>query len=114
MFHKNRIKKEMLQHLRPTSKASLKHQCLLLSNGDIDKAERLYNYMIKDMEDLPIFDPVQPTTLQQVKDGAISTMSWLNENRDTILDWVGFFRGMFGKGGAPTVPPQGPLPPING
>lgn len=111
MFHKNRIKKEMLQHLRPTSKASLKQQCLLLSNGDIDKAERLYDFMTKDMPDLPMYDPIQPTTMQQVKQTAVETFGWINENQETIMNWVGIIRNLFGKGGTP---PQAPLPPING
>lgn len=107
-----KIKKEMIQHLRPTSKAALKQQCLLIANGDIDKAIKLYDFMIKDMEDLPMFDVPPPTTLQQVKDGAMGTMAWLNENKNDILDWVGIIRGMFSKGGGT---PQGgaPLPPIN-
>lgn len=103
----------MIQHLRPTSKVALKQQCLLLSNGDVDKAIKLYDFMIKDMEDLPLFDVPPPTTLQQVKDGAMGTMAWLNENKNDILDWVGIIRGMFGKSGGEV--PQGgaPLPPIN-
>ena len=105
----------MIRAINPTSKASLKMQCLLVSNGDIDKAERLYDFMAKDMPDLPMFDPVQPTTLQQVKQTAAETFGWINENQDTIMNWVGMIRGMFSKGVPPTgVPPQGPLPPING
>ena len=105
----------MIRAINPTSKASLKMQCLLVSNGDIDKAERLYDFMAKDMPDLPMFDPVQPTTLQQVKQTAAETFGWINENQDTIMNWVGMIRGMFGKGASPAgAPPQGPLPPING
>ena len=112
---KNKIKKEMIRAINPTSKASLKMQCLLVSNGDIDKAERLYDFMAKDMPDLPMFDPVQPTTLQQVKQTAAETFGWINENQDTIMNWVGMIRGMLSKGVPPAgVPPQGPLPPING
>ena len=112
---KNKIKKEMIRAINPTSKASLKMQCLLVSNGDIDKAERLYDFMAKDMPDLPMFDPVQPTTLQQVKQTAADTFGWINENQDTIMNWVGMIRGMFSKGAPPAgTPPQAPLPPING
>lgn len=103
----------MIQHLRPTSKAALKQQCLMLSNGDIEKAMKLYDFMIKDMEDLPMFDQVPPTALQQVKEGAMGTMAWLNDNKNDILDWVGIIRGMFSKGGG-EIPPSAPLPPING
>ena len=105
----------MIRAINPTSKASLKMQCLLVSNGDIDKAERLYDFMAKDMPDLPMFDPVQPTTLQQVKQTAAETFGWINENQDTIMNWVGMIRGMFSKDVPPAgAPPQGPLPPING
>ena len=105
----------MIRAINPTSKASLKMQCLLVSNGDIDKAERLYDFMAKDMPDLPMFDPVQPTTLQQVKQTAAETFGWINENQDTIMNWVGMIHGMFSKGVPPAgAPPQGPLPPING
>lgn len=105
----------MIRAINPTSKASLKMQCLLVSNGDIDKAERLYDFMAKDMPDLPMFDPVQPTTLQQVKQTAAETFGWINENQDTIMNWVEMIRGMFSKSVPPAgAPPQGPLPPING
>ena len=113
-WNRNKIDMEQIPHLIPTSKASLKQQCLLLSNGDIDKAEKLYSYMIKDMDELPIFDPVRPTTMQQIKDTANSTFTWIKENKDDIIGWVDFFRGMFSKGGGGAAPTGGtPLPPIN-
>lgn len=100
----------MIPRIVPMSKASLKQQCLLVSEGDIEKATKLYDFYIKDMEDLPTFDPIQPTTMQQVKETASSTFQWVKENKDDIMDWVGFFRGMFSKGGG-----EGgtPIPPIN-
>ena len=113
MFWKNKINKGMIPNLRPTSKAALKQQCLLIANGDIDKAIKLYDFMIKDMEELPMFDNVPPSTLQQVKDGAVNTMAWLNENKNDILDWVGIIRGMFSKGSNAGAVPSNPLPPIN-
>ena len=103
----------MIPRLNPTSKASLKQQCLLLANGDMEKAERLYTFMIKDMEDIPSIDPVPPTTMQQFKDGALNTMAWLKENKNDIIDWVGFIQGMVGKGGGGTMPNGPALPPIN-
>lgn len=93
------------------SKASLKQQCLLISEGDIDKATKLYEFYIKDMEDLPTFDPIQPTTMQQVKETASNTFQWVKDNKDDIFEWVGFFRSMFSKGGGASE--VTPLPPIN-
>lgn len=99
----------MIPRLNPTSKASLKQQCLFIAEGDVDKASRLYEFMIKDMDELPLFDPIQPTTMQQVKETASDTFTWIKENKDEIMDWVGFFRGMFSKGSEGGTP----IPPIN-
>lgn len=113
-FNRNKIKKDMIQNIRPTSKVSLKMSCLYTCNGDVDKAERLYSFLIKDMEDLPTFDAVQPTTMQQLKDGAVQTFGWINQNQDTIMNWIGVIKDMFGKGGNNMPPSQAaPIPSIN-
>ena len=114
-WRRNKISKDMIPNIRPTSKAALKMQCLYSCNGDIDKATRLYDYLIKGMEDLPTYDPVQPTTMQQFKEGAMQTFDWINKNQDTILGWVDMIRGMFNKGGGGSVPPvaSAPIPSIN-
>lgn len=103
----------MIQAIRPTSKSSLKMQCLLVSNGDIDKAERLYDFMAKDLDDLPTFDAIQPTTMQQLKDGAVQTFSWINQNQEQVMNWIGIVKDLFGKGGGNTPTPSTPIPSIN-
>ena len=104
----------MIHNLRPTSKAALKQQCLLISKGDLEQASKLYDFMIKDMEELPMFDVAPPTTMQQLKDGAVQTFSWINENQDTIINWVGLIKDLFGKGGGtPSAPASQAIPPIN-
>lgn len=103
----------MIGAINPTSKASLKMQCLLVSNGDIDKAERLYDFIAKDMPDLPTYDPIQPTTMQQVKDTAVQAVSWINENQENIVNWVSTIKSLFGKGNIPSQGPIEPIPPIN-
>ena len=114
-FRRNKIKKDMIQNIRPTSKAALKMQCLYSCGGDIDKAAKLYEFMIKDMENLPMFDVQPPTTMQQIKDGAVQTFAWLNDNQETIMNWVGIIKQMFNKGGGATPTPtaSAPIPPIN-
>lgn len=111
-FKRNKIKKDMIQNIRPTSKVALKMSCLYTCNGDVDKAERLYKFLSDGLEDLPTFDAVQPTTMQQIKDGAVQTFGWINQNQDTIMNWIGIVRDMLGKGNkgsgvsAPTTPIQ--------
>ena len=114
-WNRNRIDNKMIGSLRPTSKAALKQQCLLISKGDLEQASKLYEFMIKDMEELPMFDLEKPTTFQQIKDGASQTFSWINENQETIMNWAGFIREMFGKGGNSNMPiaSSNPISPIN-
>ena len=105
----------MIQNIRPTSKVSLKMSCLYTCNGDVDKAERLYKFLSDGLEDLPTFDAVQPTAMQQIKDGAVQTFGWINQNQDTIMNWIGMIKDMFGRGGnggAPPTPNASPVTPI--
>lgn len=76
-------------------------------------AEKLYDFYIKDMEDLPTFDVVPPSTMQQFKDGAVQTFSWLNQNQEQVINWVGLIKDMFGKGGTHAPQASQALPPIN-
>lgn len=106
----------MIQAIKPTSKATLKMQCLMICNGDVEKAKLLYDFYIKDMEELPMFDIPTPTTMQQVKETAVQTFSWLNENQETLMNWAGFIKQILGKGGDSAVSaaaPAPPVPPIN-
>lgn len=111
-WNKNRIKKEMIQHIIPTSKVSLKMSCLHTCNGDIEKAEKLYQYLTDGIEDLPTYDPVQPSTMQQAKEMIGNGFTWVKENQDTIANIVSFFKDTFGKGGG-TPPSANAIPPIN-
>ena len=52
---------EMLQAIRPTSKSTLKMQCLFVCKGDIDEANKLYDYFAKDMPELPATSFVEST-----------------------------------------------------
>ena len=104
-----------MQHIVPTSKVSLKMSCLHACNGDLDKAEKLYAYLSEGIEDLPTFDPVQPTTMQQAKAIIGDGFTWVKENQETIVNWVSFFKDMFGKGGnnGGVAPTANAIPSIN-
>ena len=87
----------MIEQIRPTSKVALKQYCLMASNGDIDKASRLYDFLIKDMEDLPLFDAPQPTKMQQIKSDVSDAMQWITQNQEQIFIWADLFGGLFNK-----------------
>lgn len=108
----NRKKKimEAIGMIKPTSKASLKQQCLFLSNLNVEKAEKMYDFLIKDMEEIPAVEPASRSFLQNVGDGATNIMDWLRENQDVIGQGVDFVKGLVARKGAA---PAEPLPPIN-
>ena len=97
----------------PTSKAELKIQCLQAAKFNVEEAEKLYNFMIKDMEELPIFQPQKQSVVMQTKDIIVDGFKWANDNQEQILNWVGFFKGLFNKGGGGDVPPGNAVPNIN-
>ena len=125
-FHNKRKQLEMIKALRPTSKATLKMQCLVIAKADIDEANKLYDYFAKDMQDLPDYDPAPSTWLDNTKQTATDIMAWLKENQDTLAQGYDFIRSIIANRGAlppitsdaaATVPggsaAGNPLPPIN-
>ena len=101
MWNRDKYNKEILQRMVPTSKAALKIQCLQAAKFDVAEAEKLYNFMIKDMEELPIFDQQQPSVIMQTKDVVVDAFKWANDNQEQIFNWVGFVKSLFNKGGEP-------------
>ena len=99
--------------IRPTSKAALKQQCLFLSNLDVEKAAKMYDFLIKDMEEIPAVEPATRSFIQNFGDQANGVVGWLRENKDMLGEGIDFIRGLVAsrKGGTP---PASPLPPING
>ena len=111
-FTNKKKKLEMIQAIRPTSKATLKIQCLFACKGDIDEALKLYDYFAKDMPELPDYDPVQPTWVDNTKETVNGLMGWFKENQDTLAQGIDFVRGMM-KGQVQPKSNGSPLPPIN-
>jgi hypothetical protein len=99
MWNRDKYDKEILQRMTPTSKAALKIQCLQAAKFDVTEAERLYNFMIKDMEELPLFEPQKPSVIMQAKDTVVDAFKWANDNQEQIFNWVGFIKSLFNKGG---------------
>lgn len=99
--HRKRM--EFIQNFKPTSKIQLKQVCQWFCNGDIKKAQEMYDYYAKDIN-LPDFDPVPPTWQQQVKDGANGVMSWIKDNQNTLTQGYEFIRQIIvNKGQLPAI-----------
>lgn len=103
---------EAVGMIKPSSKAALKQQCLFLCNLDIDKAEKMYNFLVKDMADIPAVEPATRPFLDRFGEQASGVMGWLRENQDMIGQGVDFIKGIIA--GRKATPPATPLPPING
>ncbi len=113
----NREKKrkmEFLQSFVPTSKAQLIQASMMYSNGDLQKAQEMFDFYAKNLE-LPDFDPIAPTFMQQVKSNASDIFSWIKDNRDDIINGYGFISSIIqNRGVLPTVADDAePLAPIN-
>lgn len=85
---------ELVGMINPTSKAALKSQSLVLSNMDVEKAERMYDFLVKDMKELPDVDPIPKSFMQNVGIQANGVVSWLKENKDFVKEGVDFVRGI--------------------
>ena len=101
---------EAIGMIKPTSKASLKQTCLFLSNLDVDKAAKMYDFLVKDMDGIPDVEPDSVPFIKNFGEQANSVMGWFRENRDMIGDGVKFIQNIVSR--KPVVP-SSPLPPIN-
>lgn len=114
-WNKKKYDMNMLKTIKHTSKTALKMQALFASNGDVEKAERLYDFLVKDMDDLPTFDIIPPSTMDTVKETAVNIFGWVKENQNDIMNGIELIKGLRRGGGS--VPPaaspaQSPLPPL--
>lgn len=92
-------------------------QCLFVTKGNIDEANKLYDYFAKDMPDLPDYDPVQPTWIDNTKDAVNGLMGWMKENQGTLAQGYDFIRAIIQNRALPPITgadiPETPLPNIN-
>lgn len=113
MFFKKKINLAMID---PSSKIALKMSCLQSANGDVAKAQELYNYLVDGIDSMPDFPIAKPSTMQQIQQTANGVFTWLKENQQDILNIVGIVK-QFGGGNAAQVATQAaeaipPLTPI--
>ena len=123
-FTNKKKRLEMIRGIQPTSKATLKLQCLFATKGDIDEARKLYDFFAEDIPSLPDYDPAPTTWVDATKHTAGDIFSWLKENQDTIATGYEIVRQMTGGKLPPLTLPVGgdtaaaaagasALPPIN-
>lgn len=99
--------------IRPTSKSELKRQCLMLCNLNVEKAEKMYDFLIKDMEGIPDVEPASKPFMQNLGEQANGIFGWIRDNQDMLSQGVDFIRGIFSGRKGKAIPAAAPLPPIN-
>lgn len=86
-----------------------------MNKGNIEKAQEMYDFYARNLE-LPDFDPVTPTFMQQMKSGASDLFTWIKSNQGDIVNGYQFIQSIIAnKGALPqiTEDPVEPLPVIN-
>ena len=103
-FNKERKRKmEYLKNYVPTSKAQLIQASMYYGNGDLKKAQEMFDFYARNL-DLPDFDPVAPTFIQQMKDGASSLFGFIKENQGDIVQGYQFLQSIIKNKGALIIP----------
>lgn len=111
-----RKKMEFIQNYVPTSKAQLLQVAMFMNKGDVQKAQEFFDFYSKNLN-LPDFDPIQPTFMQQVKGGASELYAWIKENQGDLMQGYQLIQSIIkNKGALPDIPAEAtgePLPNIN-
>lgn len=88
--------------LRTTSKRALLDSAMLMCEGDIDEASKLFDLYNERLQ-LPEEDAIQPSIFSQIKDNAVGLFGWLKENREDVIGVVDVIKNIVSKSGnAPT------------
>jgi hypothetical protein len=63
--------------IQTTSKDTLKRTALFACGGDVKAAEEIYDFFVKDMPNMPEYDAVPPSFMEQAKStiGAIGNLT---------------------------------------
>lgn len=96
--------------IKPTSKSELKRECLYLCNLDVAKAEKMYDFLIRDMEGIPDVEPAAKPFIQNFGEQASGVLGWFRDNQDMLGQGVDLIKGLINRKGASAT---SPLPPIN-
>lgn len=93
-FDKEKRKKmEFIQNFVPTSKAQLLQVAMYMNKGDVQKAQEFFDFYSRNLN-LPDFDPIAPTFIQQVKGGAMDFYSWIKDNQSDLVQAYQFIHGI--------------------
>lgn len=115
-FGEKKKRMDFLADFVPTSKAQLMRVCFFYHNGDVKKAQEMYNFFSQGI-DLPDRDPLPPSLFEQVKNGVADLASFIKNNQDDLIQGYNLIHTMIkNKGTIPFADGASAaenLPPIN-
>lgn len=109
MFGKSKIDTTQIM---ATSRIGLKLSCLHACNNNLTEAEKLYDFLVKDIADLPDLEPMRPTVVQQIKQSADEIFGWVNSHSDDFVKGWQLIQAMRGTTPMTATPPPANVPPI--
>lgn len=93
-----------------SSKISLKLSCINACHGDIAKGKELYDFLAEGVETIPDIETPKPSVLRQAQETIGSIFGWVKENKDDIVQAVGFVQSL--RNPASSVTAVNDIPPI--
>ena len=90
----NRKEFHNMEMIRTTSKDALKRSLMQMYQGDVATMERMYDFYMKDMQNVPDFDPVAPSMLQQAKTTIGDLFGWADANQEKLVGAYNLFRAL--------------------
>lgn len=95
---KPKINYKDMANITPTSKFDLKMQCIAIARGNVDEAEKLYNFLAGDIA-IPDVTPQPPTIMQQIKETAGGLFGFIKENQGDFVQAYNYIQAI--RNGAP-------------
>jgi DNA gyrase/topoisomerase IV subunit B len=108
MFGRPKIDMTLIQ---TTSKDTLKRTALFACGGDVKAAKEIYDFFVQDMPNMPDYDIMPPSFMDQAKSTIGSVLGWVDENQDKLVGYWNIIQQMRG-GGNITPPSSTSIPPI--
>lgn len=108
MFGRPKIDMTIIQ---TTSKDTLKRTALFACGGDVKAAKEIYDFFVQDMPNMPDYDIMPPSFMDQAKSTIGSVLGWVDENQDKLVGYWNIIQQMRG-GGNITTPSSTSIPPI--
>ena len=103
MFGRPKINMALIQ---TTSKDTLKRTALFACGGDIKAAEEIYDFFVKDMPNMPDYDTIPPSFMDQAKSTIGELFGFVDANQDKLIGAWNIIQQM--RGGGAVTPPSAP------